>query len=136
MLMRPAVPAAPEAAPEAPRTGPLLARGEYHAFNPDVVTALITCARTGDYEDYKTFARMVNERPVATLRDLLDLRLGTAIPIDQVEPIEAITARFDCAGMSLGALSPATASFVTFDKDFVNKAKRAEAFPAVALCPP
>ena len=80
--------------------------GEYHAFNPDVVTALIACARSGDYEDYKTFARLVNERPVATLRDLLDLRPGKAIPIDQVEPIEAITARFDCAGMSLGALGP------------------------------
>lgn len=34
------------------------------------------------------------------------------------------------------ALSPTTASFMTFDKDFVNKAKRAEAFPTVALCPP
>ncbi|WP_448507547.1 glutamate synthase large subunit [Immundisolibacter sp.] len=80
--------------------------GEYHAFNPDVVTALIACARSGDYADYKTFARMVNERPAATLRDLLDLRPGKPIPIDQVEPIEAITARFDCAGMSLGALGP------------------------------
>jgi len=34
------------------------------------------------------------------------------------------------------ALSPTTASFMTFDKDFVNKAKRAEAFPTVALCLP
>ncbi|MBT8132615.1 MAG: glutamate synthase large subunit, partial [Gammaproteobacteria bacterium] len=43
----------------------------------------------------------------ATLRDLLHLKKnGDAIPIDEVEPIEAITARFDCAGMSLGALSP------------------------------
>jgi len=33
------------------------------------------------------------------------------------------------------ALSPATASFTTFDNDFVNKAKRADAFPAVAQCP-
>lgn len=33
------------------------------------------------------------------------------------------------------ALSPATATLMTFDKDFVNKAKRLEAFPAVALCP-
>ncbi|HCO44869.1 MAG TPA: glutamate synthase large subunit, partial [Gammaproteobacteria bacterium] len=80
--------------------------GEYHAFNPDVVTALITCARSGDYEDYKAFSRLVNERPVATLRDLLDLRQGPAIPLDEVESIEAITRRFDCAGMSLGALSP------------------------------
>jgi predicted nucleic-acid-binding protein len=33
------------------------------------------------------------------------------------------------------ALSPATATLMTFDKDFVAKAKRADAFPAVALCP-
>lgn len=32
-------------------------------------------------------------------------------------------------------LSPATATLMTFDKDFVGKAKRAEAFPVVALCP-
>ncbi|MDO9440412.1 MAG: type II toxin-antitoxin system VapC family toxin [Beijerinckiaceae bacterium] len=32
------------------------------------------------------------------------------------------------------ALSPATATLMTFDKDFASKAKRAEAFPAVALC--
>ncbi|MBN8475171.1 type II toxin-antitoxin system VapC family toxin [Sulfuritalea sp.] len=32
-------------------------------------------------------------------------------------------------------LSPATATLMTFDKDFVSKAKRAEAFPPVALCP-
>jgi predicted nucleic-acid-binding protein len=33
------------------------------------------------------------------------------------------------------ALSPANATLMTFDKDFVSKAKRADAFPAVALCP-
>ncbi|MDP1525585.1 MAG: type II toxin-antitoxin system VapC family toxin [Rhodocyclaceae bacterium] len=33
------------------------------------------------------------------------------------------------------ALSPATATFMTFDKDFANKAKRLDAFPTVALCP-
>lgn len=33
------------------------------------------------------------------------------------------------------AFSPATATLMTFDKDFANKAKRAEAFPVVALCP-
>src|SRR5690606_35267353 len=45
--------------------------------------------------------------PVATLRDLLGLKLAAeALPIDEIEPIEAILPRFDCAGMSLGALSP------------------------------
>ena len=33
------------------------------------------------------------------------------------------------------ALSPATATVMTFDKDFASRAKRAEAFPPVALCP-
>jgi predicted nucleic-acid-binding protein len=33
------------------------------------------------------------------------------------------------------ALSPATATMTTFDRDFVNKAKRIEASPPVALCP-
>lgn len=32
-------------------------------------------------------------------------------------------------------LSPATATLMTFDKDFVSKAKRADAFPPVAICP-
>jgi predicted nucleic-acid-binding protein len=34
------------------------------------------------------------------------------------------------------ALSPPTAVVMTFDKDFVRKAKRADAFPEVAECPP
>ncbi|MCX8086699.1 MAG: type II toxin-antitoxin system VapC family toxin [Rhodocyclaceae bacterium] len=33
------------------------------------------------------------------------------------------------------ALSPAEATLMTFDKSFVNKAKRLDAFPPVALCP-
>ena len=33
------------------------------------------------------------------------------------------------------ALSPATASFTTFDKPLLNTAKRADPFPAVAQCP-
>ena len=41
------------------------------------------------------------------LRDMLKLREGTTpIPLDEVEPIEAIVKRFDSAAMSLGALSP------------------------------
>jgi glutamate synthase (NADPH/NADH) large chain len=32
--------------------------------------------------------------------------VGPAVPLDEVEPIEAILTRFDSAGMSLGALSP------------------------------
>ena len=81
--------------------------GEYHAYNPDVVTTLRHAVQTGDYADYKQYADLVNGRPVTAFRDLLKFRDGLKpIPVDEVEPIEAILPRFDSAGMSLGALSP------------------------------
>ncbi|ONG40380.1 glutamate synthase large subunit [Enhydrobacter sp. H5] len=79
---------------------------EYHAFNPDVIQALHKAVRTGDYNNYKEYASIVNSRPVATLRDLLQLDTSKSISVDDVEPIEQILKRFDSAGMSLGALSP------------------------------
>jgi len=81
--------------------------GEYHMYNPDVVATLQAAVVTGEYVRYQQFARLVNERPVSTLRDLLVLKGDTRpIPIEEVEPIESILKRFDGAGMSLGALSP------------------------------
>jgi glutamate synthase (NADPH/NADH) large chain len=81
--------------------------GEYHMYNPDVIATLQSAVITGDYGQYREFAALVNERPVSCIRDLLELNPGSApIPIEEVEPISAIIARFDSAGMSLGALSP------------------------------
>ena len=81
--------------------------GEYHAYHPDVVHALHTAVTTGSYEDYLQYADLVNSRPVTVLRDLFILRAVSApISVDEVEPVEAITPRFDSAAMSLGALSP------------------------------
>ena len=81
--------------------------GEFHAYNPDVVTLLRQASQTGEWADYQRYAKLVNERPPAMLRDLLQLHSERApIDIEQVEPIEAIVQRFDSAGMSLGALSP------------------------------
>jgi glutamate synthase (NADPH) large chain len=80
---------------------------EYHAFNPDVVMHLQQAVKSGDYAVWKKYATLVNDRPVATLRDLLGFSgAAKAIPLDEVEPVEAILKRFDSAGMSLGALSP------------------------------
>ena len=81
--------------------------GEYHMYNPDVIATLQAAVMTGDYERYKEFAALVNGRPVSCIRDLLAVNFASEpIPLDEVEPIEAILARFDSAGMSLGALSP------------------------------
>ncbi|MYM63572.1 glutamate synthase large subunit [Pseudomaricurvus sp. HS19] len=80
---------------------------EYHAFNPDVVQALQKAVTSGDYSAWRDYAELVNERPTATLRDLLKVKDGlTPVPLDEVEPVEAIVRRFDSAAMSLGALSP------------------------------
>jgi glutamate synthase (NADPH/NADH) large chain len=80
--------------------------GEYHMYNPDVIGALQAAAVSGDYAHYQLYAQLVNGRPASALRDLLGLNAGTPVPIDEVEPLEAVLARFDGAGMSLGALSP------------------------------
>jgi glutamate synthase (NADPH/NADH) large chain len=81
--------------------------GEYHMYNPDVIATLQAAVMADDYEQYKQFAALVNERPVSCIRDLLKLKTGTApIPVDEVESVQAVLSRFDSAGMSLGALSP------------------------------
>ncbi|MEG0171570.1 MAG: glutamate synthase large subunit [Acinetobacter sp.] len=79
---------------------------EYHAFNPDVINSLHKAVRSGQYQDFKEYAQLVNNRPVATIRDLFKLKTTNSIALDQVETIEDILPRFDSAGMSLGALSP------------------------------
>jgi glutamate synthase domain-containing protein 2/glutamate synthase domain-containing protein 1/glutamate synthase domain-containing protein 3 len=101
--------------------------GEYHATNPEVMQALHHTVREGaeikgskrgahllqqavkggGFERYRHFASLVNERPPAALRDLLETRpAGPPVPLDQVEPAEAILRRFSTAAMSLGSLSP------------------------------
>ncbi len=80
---------------------------EYHAFNPDVVMTLQQAVASGDYAVYQRYSSLVNNRPVAALRDLLKpVEVDMPLPLDEVEPIEKILPRFDSAGMSLGALSP------------------------------
>ncbi len=82
-------------------------RGEYHMFNAEVVQSLQQAVRSGERAAYQVFADHVNQRPVSALRDLIHLREDVQpVPLDEVESLEAITRRFECAGMSLGALSP------------------------------
>ncbi len=79
--------------------------GEYHAYNPDVVTALLRATKTGKQKDYDEYKAFVNQRPIAMLRDMFGL-VSKPIALEQVEAVEKIYPRFDSAAMSLGALSP------------------------------
>ncbi|WP_394240262.1 glutamate synthase large subunit [Vibrio astriarenae] len=81
--------------------------GEYHAYNPDVVGTLQTAVKSGDNHDYRSFAQQVNQRPVATLRDLLKLKPAQQpLQLEKIEPTSELFKRFDSAAMSIGALSP------------------------------
>ncbi|MDW6093723.1 glutamate synthase large subunit [Vibrio rhizosphaerae] len=81
--------------------------GEYHAYNPGVVNHLQAAVRSGDTQDYQQFAAQVNQRPVATLRDLMKLKKSdTPLALEKIEPATELFKRFDSAAMSIGALSP------------------------------
>ena len=82
--------------------------GEYHLFNPETVFKLQHATRSGQYAIYRDYARLVNEqsRRRATLRGLFDLvSTHPPIPIDEVEPVEAILKRFSTGAMSYGSIS-------------------------------
>ena len=81
--------------------------GEYHLFNPDTIFRLQVAARTGNYNMYKEYAKLVNDqsRHLCTLRGLFKLKYENEIPIEEVEPACEIVKRFCTGAMSFGALS-------------------------------
>jgi glutamate synthase (ferredoxin) len=81
---------------------------ERHGFSPEVVRNLQKAAKEDNAQAYQAFAREVDERQPLTLRDLLRFRSGKPLPLEEVEPVEAIWKRFTTQAMSLGALSPET----------------------------
>jgi glutamate synthase (ferredoxin) len=81
--------------------------GEGHLFSPETIHLLQQAARTGNYDIYRKYAALVNEQDKQhfTLRGLLEFKSCTAIPIEEVEPIEAILKRFKTGAMSYGSIS-------------------------------
>ncbi len=82
--------------------------GELHLFNPETVQKLQHATRTGQYSVYRDFTRIVNDqsRTLGTLRGLLDFKSDrTPVPIEEVEPAEAILKRFATGAMSYGSIS-------------------------------
>jgi len=80
--------------------------GEDHGWSPPLVRAMQTAVEKNTPEAYDGFKARVAARLPASPRDLLAIRAGTPIPLDQVEPAETIRRRFISTAMSLGALSP------------------------------
>ncbi|MBT3246854.1 MAG: glutamate synthase large subunit [Actinobacteria bacterium] len=83
--------------------------GEHHLFNPETVFRLQHATRTGRYDIFREYTRMVDDqaRNLATLRGLFRFRdnLRPAIDIEEVEPVSEIVRRFATGAMSYGSIS-------------------------------
>jgi glutamate synthase (NADPH/NADH) large chain len=82
--------------------------GEAHLFNPETVHKLQYACRTGNYETFRQYSKLVDDqsRRLCTLRGLFELKPAeTPVPIDEVEPVESIMRRFKSGAMSYGSIS-------------------------------
>ncbi len=80
--------------------------GEQHAWNPETVGLLQWSTRKNDYAKYKEYAAVVDcetTKP-SFLRGMLNYKRNP-IPIEEVEPVEAIMKRFVTGAMSYGSIS-------------------------------
>nr|YP_010203996.1 ferredoxin-dependent glutamate synthase [Ahnfeltia fastigiata]UAT97516.1 ferredoxin-dependent glutamate synthase [Ahnfeltia fastigiata] len=82
---------------------------EYHVNNPEMSKTLHKAVRNKDNFLYSKYKTLLQNRPPTSLRDLLEFSSNRLpVPLEIVEPIEAILQRFCTGGMSLGALSRET----------------------------
>lgn len=80
---------------------------EYHDFNSQTVIQMHRFAEQRSRDEYLKFRALIDNRGFAFVRDGLAFKSpNQPVKLADVEPIEAITRRFDSAAMSLGALSP------------------------------
>jgi glutamate synthase (ferredoxin) len=82
--------------------------GEYHLFNPDTVFRLQHATRTGQFDIFRQYTKMVDDQAehMATLRGLFEIKSDRApIPIEDVESAESLFRRFATGAMSYGSIS-------------------------------
>ncbi|HEY3326147.1 MAG TPA: glutamate synthase large subunit [Novimethylophilus sp.] len=83
-------------------------RGEEHMWTPDSIAKLQHATRSGKYDTYKEYAKLINNqgRRHMTLRGLFEIKpAGAPVPLGEVEPAAAIVKRFATGAMSLGSIS-------------------------------
>jgi len=83
--------------------------GAEHLFNPETVFRLQHSTRTGRYDIFKQYTKLVDDQSerLMTLRGLFSFNEGVRkpVPIDEVEPISDIVKRFSTGAMSYGSIS-------------------------------
>ncbi|MBK7125508.1 MAG: glutamate synthase large subunit [Dehalococcoidia bacterium] len=82
--------------------------GEFHLFNPDTVFKLQHATRTGQYNIFREYTKLVDDQAerMCTLRGLFEFRPDRPpVPIEQVESVESLFKRFATGAMSFGSIS-------------------------------
>jgi glutamate synthase (NADPH/NADH) large chain len=83
-------------------------RGEDHAWTPASVASLQHAVRGNLSDEYRAFAREINDQSarLLTLRGLMDFRWAEEpLALDEVEPASEIVKRFATGAMSFGSIS-------------------------------
>ena len=81
--------------------------GIKHAWNPETIAQLQIATRTGSYQKFQDWEKIVDEKshPIF-LRDYMGFKKAAVpTPIDEVESVESIVKHFVTGAMSFGALS-------------------------------
>ena len=81
--------------------------GIKHAWNPETIAQLQLATRQGNYEKFKQWSAIVDEKesPIF-IRDFFKFKKAAkSTPIEEVEPVESIVKHFVTGAMSFGALS-------------------------------
>ncbi len=80
--------------------------GESHAWTPEAIATLQLATRLGSYKKFKEFTAIVDGKPEPIfIRDFLEFKKNSPIPVEEVEPEEAIMKRFVTGAMSFGSIS-------------------------------
>ena len=83
-------------------------RGEEHMWTPDAIAKLQHSTRSGKYDTYKEYAKIINDQTKRhmTLRGLFEIKpAGPPVALDEVESAKDIVKRFATGAMSLGSIS-------------------------------
>lgn len=80
--------------------------GEHHRYNPQTIHLLQESTRTGSYEMFKEYTKLVNSEESGYIRSTMDFRFPEhGVPIDEVESVDSIVKRFKTGAMSYGSIS-------------------------------
>jgi glutamate synthase (ferredoxin) len=80
--------------------------GEQHANSPELVRRMHRYIKSPTPENHAALTVLSQERKNVVVRDLLEVRPGQPLSVDEVESEVSLLSRFSTQAMSLGAISP------------------------------